>query len=110
MLDPDHFRARIRNVFNKNGEAHASAETLTLPHDDQRSHLLDRESRDLCRDGTGVGRANAKDEDEVSDDSVERLVYGNDYVERRQMEREQAKQEEAKAWELRQEMDAMLKA
>ena len=74
--------------------------------------MLNRSSRDPLNgdlDGSGVGGTNEKDEDQLSDDSVERLVYGNDYVERRQAEREQAQNEATKAAEARQEMDAMLK-
>ena len=45
--------------------------------------MLTKSSRDpLNRDleAGGADGTNEKDEDQLSDDSVERLVYGNDYV------------------------------
>ena len=100
-------------MFDKADKAQASAGTLHLATDESKPLLLNRSSRDpLNRDleGSGVDGTNEKDEDQPSDDSVERLVYGNDYVQRRRAEKEQARNEASLAAEAQQEMDAMLKA
>ena len=90
---------------------HPSAETLRIQQDESKSLLLDRSSRERLNadlDGAGDDGANERDEDQLSDDSVERLVYGDDYVQRRRAEREQALKEAAEAAAVQQELDARL--